>query len=250
MLDHIARGLVTACTRFDFNVLSDLPIAGEVRSTAAAEGVMAAASNRIHTFLVLKQPGQSDRIIVWDTQEISLGRSPENDISVDHAEISRQHANFVRTGKSCVVQNLNTSNGTLVNGQPVTTHTLQARDAICIAEVELTFYQSAKDPVALGMPISYASQLKQFEGPSMGSGSACSIPSPDPTRNSRSSPPTISTCAGWPQPPPTLPPRAIWTSSSRDSVSTISTSPMRCCRGRSSPRRAPPRRRSSARSGS
>jgi pSer/pThr/pTyr-binding forkhead associated (FHA) protein len=172
MLDHIARGLVTACTRFDFNVLSDLPIAGEVRSTAAAEGVMAAASNRIHTFLVLKQPGQSDRIIVWDTQEISLGRSPENDISVDHAEISRQHANFVRTGKSCVVQNLNTSNGTLVNGQPVTTHTLQARDAICIAEVELTFYQSAKDPVALGMPISYASQLKQFEGPSMGSGDA------------------------------------------------------------------------------
>jgi hypothetical protein len=133
---------------------------------------MAAASNRIHTFFVLKQPEKPDQVIVWDTQEISLGRSPENDIAIDHAEISRQHANFVRTGKSCVVQNLNTSNGTLVNGQPVTSHALQARDSIRIGEVELTFYQSAKDPVALKMPISYASQLKQFEGPAMGSGDA------------------------------------------------------------------------------
>jgi len=133
---------------------------------------MAAASNRIHTFFVLKQPGQPDRIVVWDTQEISLGRSPENDIAIDDVEISRRHVHFVRTGKSCEVQNLNTSNGTLVNGQPVATHALQARDAIRIAALELTFYQSAKDPVALGMPISYASELKQFTGPSMGSGEA------------------------------------------------------------------------------
>lgn len=119
-------------------------------------------SNRIHTFLLMKQPDQPDRIIAWDTQEITLGRAPENDISVDHAEISRRHAQFVCTGKSYVLQNLNTSNGTLVNGQVVTTHTLKSRDLIQIAEVEITFYQSPKDPVTLGIKVDYASQLKGF----------------------------------------------------------------------------------------
>jgi hypothetical protein len=128
---------------------------------------MAAGSNRIHTFFVLKEPGQPDRIVVWDTQEISLGRAAENDISVEHAEISRRHAHFVRTDKSYVVQNLNTSNGTLVNGEPVTTRALETRDVVCVAELELTFVQSAKDPVALGVKVDYASQLKGFPGPSV-----------------------------------------------------------------------------------
>ena len=140
--------------------------------TQAVETAMAASSNRIHTFFVLKEPAQPDRVVVWDTQEISLGRAPENDISVEHVEISRKHAHFVRTGKSYVVQNLNTSNGTLVNGEPVTTRALETRDVIHIAEIELTFVQSAKDPVALGVKVDYASQLKAFSGPSVSAADA------------------------------------------------------------------------------
>jgi hypothetical protein len=127
---------------------------------------MAAGSNRIHTFLLVKEPSKPDRIVVWDTQEISLGRTAENDISLDHAEISRKHAHFTRTGKSYVVQNLNASNGTLVNGEPVTTRALETRDVIRIADLDLIFVQSAKDPVALGVKVDYASQLKEFPGPS------------------------------------------------------------------------------------
>lgn len=125
---------------------------------------MAATRNRIHTFFVMKEPGAPDRIIVWDTQEISLGRAPENDLTVDHAEISRQHAQFVRSEKSYAVRNLSTSNGTLVNGREVETQALESRDRIEIAEIELTFYQSQKDPVSLGMNLDYASQLKVFPG--------------------------------------------------------------------------------------
>ena len=35
---------------------------------------MSDASQRLHTFFVVKQPNQSDRIVVWDTQDITLGR--------------------------------------------------------------------------------------------------------------------------------------------------------------------------------
>jgi hypothetical protein len=128
---------------------------------------MSEASNRIHTFFVLKQPGEPDSVVVWDTQDISLGRSRENDLAIDHVEISRRHAQFNCTGRNHVVRNLNTSNGTLVNGEEISTHVLQSGDVIRIAELELTFYQSTRDPIALGRPLQYASQLKEFSGPSI-----------------------------------------------------------------------------------
>jgi len=116
---------------------------------------MSAGQGRIHTFLLLKQPGQPDRVVVWDTQQISLGRAAENDIAIDHAEISRRHAQFVRTDQDFVVQNLNTSNGTWVNGEPAANQPLRSGDVIRIAE----------NPGALGARVEYASQLKEFEGP-------------------------------------------------------------------------------------
>jgi len=133
---------------------------------------MATASTRIHTFFLLKEPGRPDRIVVWDTQEITFGRATDNDLCVDHAEVSRHHAQFVRTGKSYVVHNLNMSNGTLVNGQEVKTHELKSRDSVKIADVEFVFYQTPKDPVSLGMKVEYASQFKAFGGPNISGGDA------------------------------------------------------------------------------
>lgn len=133
---------------------------------------MAAATNRIHTFFLLKEPGSPDRIVVWDTQEITFGRAADNDLCVDHAEVSRHHAQFVRTGKSHAIHNLNMSNGTLVNGQEIKTHELKSRDSVKIADVELVFYQTPKDPRSLGIKVEYASQLKEFGGPAISGGDA------------------------------------------------------------------------------
>lgn len=126
---------------------------------------MPADTPRIHTFLVVKEPDDLDRIVIWDTQEISVGRATENDIAVDHVEISRRHAQFERIDNSYRVQNLNASNGTLVNEEPTSNQALQSGDVIRIAELEIVFYQSAKNPSALGMKIDYASQLKKIDGP-------------------------------------------------------------------------------------
>jgi hypothetical protein len=133
---------------------------------------MAAASNRIYTFFLMKEPGRPDRIVVWDTQEITFGRASDNDLCVDHAEVSRHHAQFVRSGKSYAVQNLNMSNGTLVNGEEVKTQVLKSRDAVKIADVEFTFFQTTKDPVSSGIKVEYASQFKEFGGPSVSGGDA------------------------------------------------------------------------------
>ena len=67
------------------------------RTTSGGIRMAAATSKeRVHTYLLLKGAGPAERVIVWDTQDVSVGRSPENDISIDDAALSRRHAEFYR----------------------------------------------------------------------------------------------------------------------------------------------------------
>jgi len=119
------------------------------------------AKGRVYTFFVVKQSGKPDRILVWDTPEISVGRSPENDLAVEDAELSRRHAVFSRLNEACVVRDLSTSNGTFVNGEAIETQTLRLKDVVKIAGIEFTYYRIARNPVSLGMKVEYASQFKR-----------------------------------------------------------------------------------------
>jgi hypothetical protein len=119
----------------------------------------------MRNLLGFKEPGKPGRIVVWDTAEISLGRSAENDIVVEDSDASRQHALFVRTLQGYAVKDLGTSNGTTVNGERLSEpHLLQNKDVVKVGEVQITFIQTRKDPKSLGLEIVYASQLKGFAG--------------------------------------------------------------------------------------
>ena len=119
------------------------------------------AKGRVYTFFLVKQEGKPDQILVWDTPEISVGRAPENDFFVDDAELSRRHALFTRGNEACVVRNLSTSNGTLVNGKAVETQALKTKDVVRVAGIEFTYFHIARNPVSLGMKVEYASQFKR-----------------------------------------------------------------------------------------
>jgi predicted component of type VI protein secretion system len=127
------------------------------------------SKDRIYTFFMVKQSGKPDRILVWDTPEISVGRSPENDLAVEDGELSRRHAVFSRLNEACVVRNLSTSNGTFVNGEAIETQTLRLKDVVKVAGIEFTYYRIARNPVTLGMKVEYASQLKRV-GPAQAQG--------------------------------------------------------------------------------
>jgi predicted component of type VI protein secretion system len=125
---------------------------------------MAATRERVHTYLLIKGAGPAERIIVWDTQDVSLGRASENDIAIDDAVLSRRHAEFYRSDGGWAVKDLGTSNGTSVNGETIRTRTLANKDVVRIGEIEISFIQVAKNPAAIGKPVEYASQLKNFGG--------------------------------------------------------------------------------------
>ena len=70
---------------------------------------------------------------------ITIGRLPECDVVVDDAGASRQHARIRRTDSGFVLTDLGSTNGTMVNGEPIQEHVLEHGDRITIGETELEF---------------------------------------------------------------------------------------------------------------
>jgi predicted component of type VI protein secretion system len=115
--------------------------------------------------LGVSEPGKPGRVVIWDTADITVGRSPENDLMVDDSDASRKHALFRRSSAGYQVEDLGTSNGTLVNDERIIEpHTLSNKDVIKICEMDVRFIETHKDPASLGLEVAYASQLKGFQG--------------------------------------------------------------------------------------
>lgn len=70
---------------------------------------------------------------------LSIGRHPSNDVVVATPGASRKHAQVERRSDTAVIRDLDTSNGTLVNGQRVTEHVLADGDTIRIGDARLVF---------------------------------------------------------------------------------------------------------------
>lgn len=118
-------------------------------------------AQRVHAIFKIKAEGRT-RLVVFDTQDLTLGRAPDNDLAVDDPEISRKHCVFKRTPQGCVVEDMGTSNGTGVNGESVDRAALSNGDVVRIGAVEITYAETTRSPATLGASVEYASQLKSF----------------------------------------------------------------------------------------
>lgn len=73
--------------------------------------------------------------------EVSLGRSPENDIRLEQPNVSRFHAQITRQGPFFLLSDLGSANGTLVNGARIQgTIELSDGDRVECAGVAVTFH--------------------------------------------------------------------------------------------------------------
>lgn len=60
------------------------------------------------------------------TETLVIGRTPDNDLAIEHPLISRRHARIDRSGSSWTVTDLGSTNGTFINGRRLTTPSLLA----------------------------------------------------------------------------------------------------------------------------
>ncbi len=80
--------------------------------------------------------------IVLGPEPITIGRLPESSVVVSDPNASRRHAEIRRSGNQVVVVDLNSTNGTRVNGAPIRERVLVDGDEIVVGTTFLRFEAS------------------------------------------------------------------------------------------------------------
>jgi predicted component of type VI protein secretion system len=80
---------------------------------------------------------------------LKIGRNADNQLHIDDLAVSNHHAQIVTVFDSTYVEDLDSTNGTFVNGQKIKTHTLHNGDVITIGHYQILF-QSNKAASAIG----------------------------------------------------------------------------------------------------
>ena len=74
---------------------------------------------------------------------ITIGRGPDNTIVIGDSSVSSHHAQLQRVGKNYQLKDLGSTNGTLVNGTPVTETTLRFDDQIRFGAIDARYERDA-----------------------------------------------------------------------------------------------------------
>ena len=70
-------------------------------------------------WLQILMPDGQRRNFSLDKPSITIGRSPENDLSIEHLTISRHHARFTVEGQTFLLEDLGSANGTQIGAVPL-----------------------------------------------------------------------------------------------------------------------------------
>lgn len=107
--------------------------------TAMLPGQRPSQKVRAPATLVLISGGQPVRVYPLGAAELSIGRADQSDIALSDPGVSRNHARVLREGDDFIVEDLRSTNGTEVNGQPVRRRRLADGDVIKLASSTLQF---------------------------------------------------------------------------------------------------------------
>jgi two-component system, NtrC family, response regulator AtoC len=127
-------------------------LATELEATGLDEGDEALAGDQV--YLILQQGEQRRIIDVADGKEMVVGRDEDCDITIDEGKVSRRHFSLRRKGPLVVVADLDSTNGTKLNGLTLrgAERRLVGGDVIGIGRSTLTVAATASSGVA-GMSV-------------------------------------------------------------------------------------------------
>ena len=74
-----------------------------------------------------------------ENANIIIGRSSKSDVQIDQESVSRNHAKIINTGKSIILRDLGSTNGTYVNDQLIDEYVLRDGDFIKIGRTIFKF---------------------------------------------------------------------------------------------------------------
>jgi pSer/pThr/pTyr-binding forkhead associated (FHA) protein len=105
-----------------------------------------AAEPPLDATMIARPEPREELVIVHENQRtpiegavVQIGRAPGCDIVLDDRNVSRRHAEIRRRGPVVVLIDLDSTNGTIVNGRRVREHPLADGDRITLGNSRLTF---------------------------------------------------------------------------------------------------------------
>ena len=84
-----------------------------------------------------------DGVVIKDVQitkdKTTLGRRPYNDIVIDNLAVSGEHAVLQMTGQDVFIEDLNSTNGTYINGKAIKKQQLSNNDTVEIGKYKIKY---------------------------------------------------------------------------------------------------------------
>jgi len=116
------------------NTVPELPVLKPIRETPARREKQSSTPR-----IIITNRGKKLREISLDGPRLLIGRSEHNDFRIDDELISRNHVLFIRHGDATFIMDLNSTNGTYVNGKRVSNQVVINNDIIGIGDARIKF---------------------------------------------------------------------------------------------------------------
>lgn len=116
--------------------------------------------------LVLSLDGVVLREVNLSKDRTTVGRRSHNDVVIDNLAVSGEHAVIFQSGSDIYLEDLGSTNGTTVNGQPVKKHLLQPGDTVEIGKYRLRYLTDGSTGLEGEVDIDTSQPLRrEFYGP-------------------------------------------------------------------------------------
>jgi pSer/pThr/pTyr-binding forkhead associated (FHA) protein len=102
--------------------------------------------------LLVKLHGQGSRHIELTLETLTIGRKADNTLAIEDPAVSGHHARIVKIQAVFFLEDLMSTNGTAINGRPITRHQLRDADVITIGQHRLVFQENATASTAAPAP--------------------------------------------------------------------------------------------------
>ena len=93
--------------------------------------------------LLVKLHGKGSRHIELTLETLTIGRKPDNTLVIEDPAVSGHHARIVKVQAVFFLEDLKSTNGTAINGRPITRHQLRDADVISIGQHRLVFQEDS-----------------------------------------------------------------------------------------------------------
>ena len=102
--------------------------------------------------LVILNQGMTGRTFELNVDRTTVGRVEENTFQIADASVSSRHAEILLQGSELLIRDLNSTNGTFINGEKISEAVLKSGQTLRFGQVELKIDDGQPLPAAASAP--------------------------------------------------------------------------------------------------